>query len=120
SPAPWRSIPTPTSRRTRRAGDPRAHPLGRLRNRIALEALRIMARPVVRLLAGYRREWGLPPRDHPRDWSSPLAQVWQQPREFEFPSRLPPHVHCVGPLTDPEARPRVPFPFEALDGRPLV
>src|SRR4051812_17208860 len=99
---------------------PARSPLGRLRNRLALEALRVMARPVVRLLAGYRREWGLPPRDHPRDWSSPLAQVWQQPREFEFPCCLPPHVHCVGPLTDPEARPRVPFPFEALDGRPLV
>ena len=46
---------------------PARSPLGRLRNRLALEALRVMARPVVRLLAGYRREWGLPPRDHPRD-----------------------------------------------------
>jgi zeaxanthin glucosyltransferase len=93
---------------------------GRVRNRLAFEVLRHLARPVVRLLAEQRRAWGLSRRDDPRDWPSPLAQIWQQPREFEFPCRLPPHVHCVGPLTDPSARPPVPFPFEALEGRPLV
>src|SRR4051794_23851224 len=52
---------------------------------------------------------------------SKLGQIAQQPREFEFPRRsIPEHVHFTGPWHDPLTRPAVEFPFEKLDGRPLV
>jgi MGT family glycosyltransferase len=48
------------------------------------------------------------------------------PRAFDFPrERLPPHFHYVGRLADPSGREpllrdAVPFPWERLDGRPLI
>jgi zeaxanthin glucosyltransferase len=95
-------------------------PWARLRNLLGYAALGQITRPIRQMLAEQRRAWGLPPRDHPNDWLSPLAQVSQQPPEFEFPRRLPPHFHFAGPFLDPLAREPVPFPWEALDGRPLV
>ena len=84
-------------------------------------ALRQALGPLIRVVAEHRRSWGLPPRPNPADWFSPLAEVGQQPAEFEFPRRkLPPHFHFAGPFQDARARAPVPFPFEALDGRPLV
>jgi MGT family glycosyltransferase len=64
---------------------------------------------------------GLPRTRGINDSFSPWAQISQQPPEFEFPRReLPRHFHFAGPFQDPAARPKVPFPFERLDGRPLV
>jgi hypothetical protein len=41
--------------------------------------------------------------------------------KFNFPRReLPASFHYTGPFIDPEARPEAPFPWEQLDGRPLV
>lgn len=51
---------------------------------------------------------------------SRLAHICQQPAAFDFPRQLPAHVACVGPLHDVGARPPCPFPFDQLDGRPLV
>lgn len=52
---------------------------------------------------------------------SPLVQISQESEAFEFPRRcLPPHFHFVGPLRLPGGYPPVPFPFERLDGRPLI
>jgi UDP:flavonoid glycosyltransferase YjiC (YdhE family) len=99
---------------------PSRAPWARLRDHLGYLALDRVTRPIRRVLADRRRTWGLPPKDHPNDWFSPLAQVSQQPPEFEFPRRLPPHFHFAGPFQDPSARAPVPFPFDALDGRPLV
>lgn len=54
------------------------------------------------------------------DFWSPLAQISQQPEGLEFPRELPPHFHFAGPFANPAAREPVPFPWERLDGRPLV
>ena len=94
---------------------------GRARNFLLFASLRVLIAPLVRTINERRAAWGLPPRPDPIDWFSPLAEVCQQPAEFEFPRReLPPHFHFTGPFQDPKARAPVPFPFEALDGRPLV
>jgi len=55
-----------------------------------------------------------------------LLQLAQLPRAFDFPrQRLAPHFHYVGRLADPSGREpllrnAVPFPWERLDGRPLI
>jgi MGT family glycosyltransferase len=51
-----------------------------------------------------------------------LAQIAQQPAFFDFPrSQLPTHFHYTGPWhsTDRDSE-VIPFPWEKLDGRPLV
>jgi zeaxanthin glucosyltransferase len=95
--------------------------LGLARNAlIYLSMIRIVV-PTIRMVYRYRKEWGLPPKPDPRQWFSPFAEVGQEPSDFEFPrKKLPPHFHFTGPFQDPRARAPIPFPFEALDGRPLV
>ena len=61
------------------------------------------------------------------DWKDPgamdskLAVLTQTPREFDFPIvGLPPHWHYAGPFQDGQGRRVIAFPWEDLDGRPLV
>jgi len=52
---------------------------------------------------------------------STWPQICQQSPGFEFPERaLPSTVHFVGPLHSPESRHDPAFPWERLDGRPLI
>lgn len=93
----------------------------RLRNRLFYALIRRLIRKVRDRQAAQREQWNLPPFRHFNDTFSKVAQVAQQPAEFEFPRReLPPTFHFTGPFVDPAARPAVPFPYEKLDGRPLV
>ncbi|MGH9639571.1 MAG: glycosyl transferase family 1, partial [Bryobacteraceae bacterium] len=92
----------------------------RLRNRIGNAAVHWVTKPVYRVVARYREEWKLPPLRSPEDSYSKLAQVSQQPLAFDFPRKaLPDSFHYVGPLRSPGAR-QIPFPWEKLDGRPLI
>jgi zeaxanthin glucosyltransferase len=92
----------------------------RLRNRLAYGVRDWMIRPLHRVLNRYRRGSGLRPYGSPDDSFSPLAQITQLVREFDFPrKRLPEHFHYVGPYRR-EAESGVSFPFERLDGRPVV
>jgi zeaxanthin glucosyltransferase len=76
--------------------------------------------PVTRVLADYRKRWKLPALRSGEDACSRLAQISQQPAEFDFPrERLPEGFYYVGPLRDPKPR-RDGFPWERLDGRPLI
>jgi MGT family glycosyltransferase len=61
------------------------------------------------------------------DWNDPdptfskLAVVSQTPKEFDYPEiPWPSHFHYAGPFVDDRARAPIPFPWEKLDGRPLV
>lgn len=61
------------------------------------------------------------------DWNDPaatfpkLAVVSQIPEEFDFPGiPRPAQFHYAGPLFDDAGREPVSFPWEKLDGRPLV
>jgi zeaxanthin glucosyltransferase len=61
------------------------------------------------------------------DWNDPaatvskLAIVTQVPKEFDFPANPWPSQFCyAGPFIDDAAREQIRFPWEMLDGRPLV
>jgi len=61
------------------------------------------------------------------NWSDPtatfsrLAVITQIPKEFDFSdSPWPDHFHYSGPFHDEEGRKEIPFPWENLDGRPLI
>lgn len=93
----------------------------RMRNRIGFQLLQLITHGVWRDVNSFRAAHGLPKHRTPQDWSSKLATVAQVPAEFDFPRRhLPETFHYAGPFQDPEAREPMPFPFEQLDGRPLI
>jgi zeaxanthin glucosyltransferase len=93
----------------------------RLRNRVAWARLNRLYAPILAPIQRRRRQLGLPvPARIADTWSSRL-QVSQQPETFEFPRRkLPGQVRFVGPLRLSGGAPPVPFPWERLDGRPLI
>lgn len=63
----------------------------------------------------------LPLYTHPNDYYSKLAQISQQPAQFEFPRQnLPPHFHFTCPYHNPGSRKPVPFPFQKLTGQRLI
>ncbi len=91
-----------------------------LRNRAAYAVLDRIMHPVTAVVRGYRKKWKLPPHNGPEDSFSKLAQISQQPPAFDFPRhKLPESFHYVGPLRKPSPK-RVDFPWDRLDGRPLV
>ncbi len=93
---------------------------GRMRNRLGNAVSDRILAPVRHTLAEHRARWKLPAHQNFGDAFSPLAQISQQPREFDFPRRfLPDCFHYVGPLRHPQRR-QVEFPWERLDGRPLI
>lgn len=94
---------------------------GRLRNRIGYRLLSLLTKPIRETIAQSRKEWKLPLYSQPSDHYSKLAQISQQPPEFDFPRQnLPPHFHFTGPYHNSATRLPVPFPFEQLTGKPLI
>src|SRR6202042_1038467 len=68
----------------------------------------------------HRRQWGLPELRKLEETFSPHAQISQQSEDFDFPNpSRPRHFHYVG-LLRRSASDAVPFPFERLDGRPVL
>ena len=92
----------------------------RVRNQAGYAASDWMLSPVTSVVAAFRKQWNLAPHSSPEDSFSPLAQISQLPPAFDYPRReLPSSFHYVGPLRRAVAR-EVPFPWERLDGRPLI
>lgn len=95
--------------------------LSRLRNRLGHLMFQRATTPVRRLINAQRVGWNLKINDTIDETFSDLAQIGQIPREFDFPRRdLPPTFHYVGPLHNTETRAAIPFPYDRLDGRPLI
>ena len=96
--------------------------LSRLRNRIAIHLLLRIAAPVFREVNQQRSAWGLKPYTRPEDGLSPLAQITQLPEalEFEIRGQKPTGLHYAGPFLHTQQRPAVDFPWDRLDGRPLI
>jgi zeaxanthin glucosyltransferase len=97
-------------------------PLARWRNRLGYAAWHWYMRPTMKVINRYRRAWRLPPVRRVDKAFSPLAQISQLCPEFDFPRReLPPHFHYVGSLAA-DRRPNTDhdFPWDRLDGRPLI
>jgi zeaxanthin glucosyltransferase len=95
-------------------------PWARLRNGIGYLLSDLATRPITKVVASYRKRWGLPALARPDDSFSPLAQICQMPQSLDFPRvKLPSQFHYVGPLRRPTGNP-TPFPWERLDGRPII
>jgi len=95
-------------------------PLIRLRNRAANLSVDSAVRPITRTINQYRRQWGLPKVRKLEETFSPYAQISQQSEDFDFPNpSRPRHFHYIG-LLRRAASDAVPFPFERLDGRPVL
>lgn len=95
--------------------------LGRLRNRIGYSLLTRARQPVTEVINAYRQKWNLSPHSNSNDRYSRLAQISQQPAELEFPRQdLPPYFHFTGPYHSPTGREPISFPFEKLNGKPLI
>ena len=98
----------------------------RWRNQLGNAVLDRLAAPLWRDLQNQRRRFGLKPFRQKIEALSPLLQLAQLPAAFDFPrQRLAPHFHYVGRLADPSGqepllRQSVAFPWERLDGRPLL
>jgi zeaxanthin glucosyltransferase len=93
----------------------------RIRNQIAWAGLNRLYAPILARIQDHRRRLGLPVPVRIADIWSGRLQISQQPEVFEFPRReSPKHVRFVGPLRLPGGYQPVPFPWERLDGRPLI
>jgi zeaxanthin glucosyltransferase len=93
----------------------------KLRNQFSYQLIARLARPILKTVADRRRQWQLPPYIYPNDPNSKLAQICQQPAEFEFPrQQLPPSFHFTGPYFCSDSREPASFPFEQLTGQPLI
>lgn len=94
---------------------------GRLRNWLGYKLVEHMTRSLKEMLQDYRRKWKLPLIDDPNEMFSDLAQICQQPAEFEFPRReLPRTFHFTGPYANASCRESSDFPWDRLDDRPLI
>jgi zeaxanthin glucosyltransferase len=92
----------------------------KLRNRAAYSLLNFAAQPVWQVISKYRQKWSLPTYKQTNDIFSKLAIITRHIKEFEFPRQLPPHFHFTGPFHNSIKRLAVEFPFEKLNGKPLI
>jgi len=96
-------------------------PLGKVRNRIGYAIADRLIAPIQAVLNRYRKKWKLPPVSRPDDTFSRLGSIAQMPKVFDFPRKhLPETFHYLGPWFDSSSSAGIPFPFEKLDGRPIV
>jgi len=94
---------------------------GYLRNAAGYAALGLFGIPLLMVINKYRQQWKLPPYSIFDNVWSQLAQISQQPCEFEFPrNSLPRCFHFTGPYLNSGSREPIAFPFERLTGQPLI
>jgi MGT family glycosyltransferase len=85
-----------------------------------VSALR-MRGPIRRVLDDYRRQVGLEPIKQARQSRPELAHITQLPQCLDSPrAGLPGNFHYTGPFANRVARPDVEFPWDRLDGRPVI
>jgi zeaxanthin glucosyltransferase len=89
-----------------------------LRNQLVYLLVNPFTKPMQKLRSSYRKSWQLPPET---SCDSQLAIVTQQPAEFEYPRQnLPDYFHFTGPYHNKTSRKPVDFPWDKLDGKPLI
>lgn len=80
-----------------------------------------MRGPIRRALDACRRQVGLGPVRQARQSFPELAHITQLPECLDLPrSRLPNNFHYTGPFANRAARPHIDFPWNRLDGRPII
>jgi MGT family glycosyltransferase len=92
------------------------------RYRLGYAAWRWYVRPMLDRINHERRRWNLPRFSHIDETLSPLAQISQLCADCDYPRRkLPDVFHYIGSLTaSREMKVEVSFPWDRLDGRPLI
>ena len=97
-------------------------PEARTRNLEGLKKLGGMASATLELAKAYAEKTGLQ-----IDWTNPatavprLAVISQTPKEFDFQGiPWPPQFHYAGPFHESEGLASIPFPWEKLNGKPLI
>lgn len=93
----------------------------RMRNKIAYQIRYMVEKPITKEVHRARAKWGLKPIDTDATFSK-LAQIAQVPASFDFPREFSPRcLHHTGPLhEEQQGSEPIPFPWERLDGRPLI
>lgn len=92
-----------------------------LRNLSGSLLVMLIGNSLRKLTVNQRKHWKLRPYKTFNDVCSPLAQISQQPGEFEFPRRsLPGNFHFTGPFASTGSQIPVEFPYEKLTGQPLI
>jgi MGT family glycosyltransferase len=95
--------------------------LNRLQQRLLEISIVRMKGPIRRRLDRFRREAGLRPTRTIKQVFPELAHLTALPQCMDFPrSGLPSNFYYTGPFVDETAREHVDFPWDCLDGRPLV
>lgn len=98
----------------------------RWRNQLGNALINFLTRDLWQKIVAQRQQWNLPPYQCRNDAYSPLAILCQLPKDFDFPRELLlAQRHYIGQFQDPSGTEpigfkNVPFPFEQLDGRPLI
>jgi zeaxanthin glucosyltransferase len=93
----------------------------RWRNRMGYLGLHGFLRALLRYINQQRAAWRLSPRQLKSDHYSPFAQISPLIPELDFPRQTLPDVcHYVGSLGANRPEQNVEFPWEKLDGRPLI
>lgn len=94
---------------------------GNIRNTIAYISLGFFGVPYLLMINRYRLKFGLAPLFSIEDSWSKIASISQQITEFEFPrSSLPNTFHFTGPFVNKKSREVIEFPYEQLNGKPLI
>src|ERR1700678_76928 len=93
----------------------------KLQNALLQASVFRMRGPIRWKLDRYRRQVGFGPIREIQKVFPALAHIATLPECLDFPhSILPSNFHYTGPFVDESARPSVEFPWERLDGRPLI
>ena len=88
------------------------------RNQVVYQLTNPFGKSMQTLRANYRKLWKLPPEISP---DSQLAVLSHQPAEFEYPRQyLPDYFHFTGPYHNQNSRKQVDFPWDKLNGKPLI
>ncbi|MFM2310953.1 MAG: hypothetical protein RLZZ04_229 [Cyanobacteriota bacterium] len=97
---------------------------GRLRNKIVNKYITLATistfMSLIETIVQFRKEHHFENEFNLDSIWSKKAVICQQPREFDFPRILPEQYHYVGPLISKDARPQIDFPWEKLNGKPLI
>ncbi|MGI9243290.1 MAG: glycosyltransferase [Verrucomicrobiales bacterium] len=95
--------------------------LSRVKNRMSYRLIDVTMGRMRRMIMRSRREQGLPKYRFREENASRLATFAQIPEAFDFPRDSPdPWFHYVGGLHSSSVRKPVEFPWDKLDGRPLI
>lgn len=100
---------------------PRKSIFNRLQNALLEISVFRMRGPVRRRLDNFRWQAGLGPIRHIKRVFPELAHITQLPQCLDFPRLgLPSTFHYTGPFVDETVRLSMEFPWNRLDGRPIV